>query len=306
MLVKRCKNFSGFFQFQKGKLQYSNPITDDFFEINTTLIQALQIQKTINDKTMVELNIIANYQIVKSIQIPTHFAKDIKHWIYLNLHFLGKKDSQNCHNDVQPIEVIKYRRSQRIKNFCLTTICILLLASLSRSLTESNQINQLKIEAKYLNISDLLVESKKQIDNGEFNEGIHNLLLVNAVKPSKNIRTLLDDAYFKRGKYYINTGNIPLAKQDFLHIMELKKEKEPFLLMIKQYEDKRWIGFSDFTDLIQFSWDTFISNLDHGKNKARSEEMNRTWTEFQEKIEYTGSYHPLWGGIKDFFITTIY
>jgi hypothetical protein len=299
MLKQKCKNFSGFFQIQKGKLQYLDSKNNDFFEIDIKFIQAVNIQPLEINKYLSQLDIVGNYEILRSICIPTNFAQKVKHWIYLHLHFSGRKD-------LLPFEVVQYRKKQGLMVFFFTLIALLLFTSLSKTISYTMQIKKLKEEAIKYSYSELLKESSKQIDKGEFTECIHSLLLANVLKPSPTIRSLLDNAYMKEGKFNLSIENISSAKQDFKYIVGLKKEIIPFLSIIKQYEMDRLLHFRDCTDLIQLSWENIMFCLDHGKNQARSEELTRTWIEFKAKLAFTRANIPLFKEIKDFFIITVH
>jgi len=306
MLIQKCKGFSGYFQFQKGKLQYIDPKKNDFFELETNLIQAIQLQKIENLSNILQLDIIGNYVVIKSIQLPTQFAKNIKYWIYLHLHLLSKNELHNNQIKKQPIEVIQYRKNRNIRSFCYMIIFFFLITGLTRSVSYSIQNNILKKEGQGSTISELLDEAKKKIDKEEYNESIHQMLIANSIKPSSTIRSLLDDAYLQRGKYFISVKDYSNARLDLNKILKTTEEINALKLNLIEYEKKHWLKFSDITDLIHFSWQTFSNNLDHGANQERTDELNRTWAEFQAKWKYTTHNHPLSGSIKNFFVSSIY
>jgi hypothetical protein len=306
MLIKKSDKCSGFFQIQKGKLQYIDPKINDFFEINAKMVQALIIKEQNNNLQICALEIIGNFEILKTIQLPLQFAQDVKYWLYIHLHFLSREDSSKAHKDVQPIEVIQYRKNQRIRSFLFSLIVILLITGLSRSVTYSFHLEKLKAEAQKSSYSDLMEESRIRMDNKEFSESIHSLLLANVLKPSQSVRNFLNIAYLARGKYYLSVENIPYAKKDFQSLIGSNQEAMALLLKIEEFERKKWLRFSDFTDLVQFSWKTVFYNLDHGKNKDRTNELDRTWSEFQEKFIYTRNNSPLLQQIKNIFIAYIY
>lgn len=306
MLIKKYRGFSGFFQFQKGKLQYIDTKRNDFFELETSLIQAIYVYINENDSNLSQLDIIGNYDVIKSIELPNEFAKDAKYWIYLHLHFLNKKDTHHGHIKTLPAEVIQFKKNKNIRTFCFAILALFLISGLSRSTTYSLQINQFRKEAKGFSLSELLEEANAKMIREEFNESIHYLLLANSLEPSNNIRNKLDHAYTQRGIYYISVKEMAKARLDFNKITNPTEESVSHIKYVQEFESKNWIKGSDFADLIQLSWKTLMSHLDYGPNQEKNKELQRTWKEFQLKLRYTTNFHPVKEGMKSLFVSTVF